>query len=384
MDSYKVCSFCVMDTTDPLITFDTEGRCNHCRDAEAMLATQYKPNAEGAARLEEMLVKIRASGKGKPYDCILGLSGGTDSSWMAYKSKEWGLRPLLFHIDAGWNSEIAQRNIENIVKTLNYDLFTYVVDWEEMRDLQRSYLAASLPNQDVPQDHIFFAVLFKKTREMKINYWLSGSNLTSESILPRSWGYNAMDSIQLKAIHKRFGKVPLKSYTTLSFLEYCLFYSSLKSFGGVESFSPLNLIPYNVAEAKAIMSQKFGWQDYGKKHYESRFTKFFQAHYLPVKFGYDKRKAHLSSLIVSGEISRSEALAELEKPLYDEQSLAADKAFVLKKLGYTEEDWANIMTAPTKRHQDYPNFAKLVRLERVFYRLFLKPAAKLASKVAGR
>ena len=349
-----------------------------------MLKMGYKPNEDGARELDTMLDTIRKSGQGRPYDCILGLSGGVDSSWLAYKSREWGLRPLLFHVDAGWNSEIAQKNIENIVKKLGYDLFTYVVDWEEIRDLQRAYLESSLANQDVPQDHVFFAVLFKKTQEMGIKYWLSGSNLSSESILPRAWGYSAMDSIQLRAIHKRFGNIPLKSYLTLSFWEYCRFYTSLRFFGGVQSFAPLDLMPYNVSEAKRILAEEFGWKDYGKKHYESRFTKLFQAYYLPVKFGYDKRKAHLSSLIVSGEITRKEALAELEKPLYDEASLAEDRAFVLKKLGYTEGEWKKIMALPVKTYKDYPNFGRLVRIERLTNRFILQPMFRTVRKVSGK
>ena len=214
--SYQMCTRCVMDTSDPEITFDAQGHCNHCTSALQRLEQSYFPDERGRHKLEKLLDEIRQAGKGKPYDCLIGISGGIDSSWLTYKSRDWGLRPFIFHVDGGWNAEVAERNIGRLLDHLGYELHTYKVDWAEMRDVQRAYLESSLANQDVPQDHLFFAVLFHQAAQMGIKYWLSGSNLVSESILPRAWGYMAMDARQLKAIHKRFGHVPLRTFRTLS------------------------------------------------------------------------------------------------------------------------------------------------------------------------
>ena len=361
---HQACTRCVMDTSDPEIRFDRSGVCNHCTDALRRLEQSYFPNERGEAKLAALIAEIKEAGKGKPYDCLIGISGGVDSSWLTYKSKDWGLRPLVFHVDGGWNSEIAQKNIETLLKELGYSLFTYVVDWEEMRDLQRAYLESGLANQDVPQDHVFFAVLFQKAAELGIKYWLSGSNLVSESILPQAWGYVAMDSRQLKAVHKQFGHVPLQTYKTLSFFEYCKFYNELPLLPSVRSIAPLNLMPYSVKQARETLARETGWKDYGRKHSESRFTKFFQNYYLPQKFGYDKRKAHLSSLIVAGEISRDEALVQLQEPLYDDASLRSDKEFVLKKLGYDNADWERFMAMPNTTFHDYPNWQTFIGMGR--------------------
>ena len=356
MSQYRICTRCVMDTSDPEISFDEHGRCNHCTNALARLKHSYLPNEQGKKQLEEMIQLIKNSGRGKPYDCLIGISGGVDSSWLTYKSKDWGLRPLIFHVDAGWNTEAAEHNIKALVDKLGYHLHIHTVDRDEMNDLQRAYLQSGLANQDVPQDHIFFAVLFKKAYEMGIKFWLSGENLISESILPKAWGYSALDSCQLKAIHKRFGTIPLKAYETISFIDYCRFYGNLPFFSAVRSLAPLNLMPYNTTEAKEILTREVGWRAYGRKHAESVLTRFLQNWYLPQKFGYDKRKAHLSSLIVSGEMTRDEALEALQEPLYDENSFNEDKAILLDKLGYSEDDWQRIMTLPTKAYTDYPNW----------------------------
>jgi N-acetyl sugar amidotransferase len=345
-----------MDTTDPEIIFDQAGVCNHCTNALRRLEESYFPDETGEAKLSFILDKIRKDGKNKPYDCLIGISGGIDSSWLTYKSKNWGLKPLVFHVDAGWNSEIAQKNIESLLKKLDYSLYTYVVDWEEMRDLQRAYLESGLANQDVPQDHIFFAVLFKKAAEMGIKYWLSGTNLVSESILPRSWGYYAMDSKQLKAIHNKFGKIRLKTYKTLGFFEFAKYYSDIHFINTVRAITPLNLINYSINSARETLINEIDWKNYGKKHSESIFTKFFQNYYLPEKFGYDKRKAHLSSLIVAGEITREFAINQLKEPLYQPDELRNDKEFILKKLGYTDTEWDRIMAIQNKSFSNYPNW----------------------------
>lgn len=370
--TYQVCTRCVMDTSDPEITFDAKGHCNHCTKAIADVALICLQGEQGTKKLDAMLEKIRAAGKGKPYDCLIGISGGIDSSWLTYKSKEWGLRPLIFHVDAGWNSEIAQQNIERLLKHLNYTLYTHVVDWEEMRDLQRAYLQSGLANQDVPQDHVFFAVLFQKAAELGIKYWLSGSNMVSESILPRAWGYTAMDSRQLKAVHKKFGSIPLRTYNTLSFFEYCKFYNEIPLTPSVKALAPLNWMEYSPEKARDVLTREVGWKYYGKKHSESRFTKFFQNYYLPEKFGYDKRRAHLSSLIAAGEITREQALETLKEPLYDPAELQSDKEFFLKKLGYSEDEWNRIFSLPNKTFKDYPNWSELLTMGRKVKRILRK------------
>ena len=362
--TYQICTRCVMDTSDPEIVFDEEGHCNHCTAAIGRLEQSYLPDERGQKKIEEMVAKIRQEGKGKPYDCLIGISGGIDSSWLTYKSKEWGLRPLIFHVDAGWNSEIAQQNIERLLKHLDYTLFTYVVDWEEIRDLQRAYLESSLANQDVPQDHVFFAVLFQKAAELGIKYWLSGSNLVSESILPQAWGYLAMDSRQLKAVHHQFGKMPLRTYKTLSFFDYCKFYNDVPLVPSVKAIAPLNWMDYGPEKAREVLAREVGWKNYGRKHSESRFTKFFQNYYLPEKFGYDKRRAHFSSLIAAGEMTRDEALQLLEQPLYNPAELQSDKEFFLKKLGYSETEWNRIFSLPNKSYKDYPNWEKFLSIGR--------------------
>lgn len=369
---YQICTRCVMDSSDPEITFDAKGQCNHCTKAMADVALICLQGEQGTQKLDTMLEKIRKSGKGKPYDCLIGISGGIDSSWLTYKSKEWGLRPLIFHVDAGWNSEVAQQNIERLLKHLDYTLYTHVVDWEEMRDLQRAYLQSGLANQDVPQDHVFFAVLFQKAAEMGIKYWLSGSNMASESILPRAWGYTAMDSRQLKAVHKKFGNIPLRTYNTLSFFEYCKFYNEVPLTPSVKALAPLNWMDYRPENAREVLAREVGWKYYGRKHSESLFTKFFQNYYLPEKFGYDKRRAHLSSLIVAGEITREQALETLKEPLYDPAELQSDKEFILKKLGYSEDEWNRIFSLPSKTFKDYPNWSELLTMGRKVKRILRK------------
>ncbi|MCL2122744.1 MAG: N-acetyl sugar amidotransferase [Desulfovibrionaceae bacterium] len=371
--AHQICTRCIMDTSDPEIRFDAEGRCCHCTDALARLEKFYLPDARGEQRLAALIAEIKTAGKGKAYDCIIGLSGGADSSYLAYKSGEWGLRTLIFHVDGGWNTEQAQKNVEKLAARLGYDLHVHTVDWEEMKDLQVAYLRSALANQDVPQDHLFFAVLFREAEKAGIRYWLSGSNLVSESILPLAWEYTAMDSRQIKAVHTTFGSRPLRSFPLLSFFEYCKFYGDLPLFQTVRTIKPLNLIPYDVFKARQEMTDAFGWQDYGKKHDESRFTKLFQNHYQPRKFGYEKRRAHFASLIISGVMTRERALAEMEKPLYDPAELEADIAHVCERLEISRSDWESFMALPNRHYTDYPNHEGLIRLGRRVKRLIVKP-----------
>ena len=272
---YRICKRCVMDTSDAEITFDADGYCNHCSGAIATLSTAVLHGEKARQTLSSMVDKLHAVGKGKPYDCLIGLSGGVDSSYLAYKCKEWNLRPLLFHVDGGWNTPQSEHNVQAIADYLGYPLERYVVNWDEMRDLQRAFLLSGVPNQDIPQDHLFFAVLFAMAKKYNISYWLCGFNYISESILPQSWGGYAMDAIHLTAIHKRFGSRELKTYPILPLEDYRRYYLKIGK-QDITRIDPLNFMPYNPLEARQELIEKCGWQDYGSKHSESVFTRFFQ------------------------------------------------------------------------------------------------------------
>jgi len=341
-----------MDTTDPAIGFDDQGNCNHCANALARAKTIWFPNEEGEKKLIAIAEKIKKEEKNKEYDCIIGLSGGVDSSYLAYKVVELGLRPLVVHVDCGWNSEMAVQNVENIVKKLGLDLHTHVVDWQEMRDIQLSYFKANIANQDVPQDHAIFAALYSYAVKNNIKYVFNGSNFATECILPKAWGYNALDFKNLKSIHKKFGTRKMKRYPHVTFFKRYIYFSFIRTMNIVKA---LNLMPYDKNEAIEIMQKELNWQYYGGKHHESRFTKFFQAYYLPHKFGYDKRRAHLSSLIVSDQISRAAALEEIAIEIYPEDSHIEDMEYVAKKLGVSLEEFQEIIDMPNKSYQDYDN-----------------------------
>lgn len=350
--AYQICTNCIMDTSDPEIVFDEEGVCNHCKRFESKLKPIWFPNAQGKEKLNKIITQIQESSRNNEYDCIIGLSGGVDSSYLAYvlRTEYPDLRILAVHVDGGWNSELAVHNIENIVKNLEIDLHTEVINWEEMKDLQLAYFKSQLANQDVPQDHAFFVTLYRVAEQYGIKYFLTGGNIATESILPSAWGYNATDGIQLKDVHKKFGKIELKSYKTFNSFKKLVYYPYVKK---MKTVRVLDLLPYNKDEAKAIIMENINWRDYGGKHHESRFTKFFQAHWLPTKFGYDKRRAHLSSLVVAGQLSRDDALIEIQKPLYDENELMEDKEFLAKKMDLTLDEFNEIMAQPNKTFMDY-------------------------------
>ena len=362
---YQICTCCVMDTTDPEIDFDEHGVCNHCRNFEQNIKPMW-PSLEGdQAKLDAMIQTVKTYGKGKRYDCIIGLSGGVDSSYLAVKVAEWGLRPLVVHVDAGWNSELAVMNIEQICRRLGFDLVTHVVDWEEMRDMQVAFLRSNLANQDVPQDHAFFAALYGYAEKSGIKYVINGSNFATESILPAAWGYDAMDATHVKSIHARFGTRSRGDFPIVSFFDLYVKYPFILK---MEVLRPLNLLPYNKEEAIQILEKDYGWRYYGGKHYESRWTRFFQAYYLPYKFGYDKRKAHLSSLVVSGQISRSDALEALQVPLYDPKLLVEDKIFIAKKLGISVSEFEALVDQPVHHFSEFPNHQRKRRLAVWLYR----------------
>lgn len=349
---YQRCVKCVMDTTDTFIQFDQSGVCNHCKYFENNVKPAWFDNAEGKQLLDERILEIKEYGKNKEYDCIIGLSGGVDSSYVAVKVAEYGLRPLVVHVDAGWNSELAVKNIEQIVSGLGFDLVTHVIDWEEMQDLQLAFLRSNVANQDVPQDHVFFAALYNYAMKSDIRYVISGGNYATESILPQLWGYNAMDVRHVKSIHKRFGSKKLKTFPCISFFNYYFYYPHIKK---MQIITPLNYMSYHKDDAIKFLEDNYGWRYYGGKHHESRWTRFFQSYYLPVKFGYDKRKAHLTSLILANHISRDDAIEELNKPFYDESSISDDIAYVSKKLGISTVELESLISEPPRYYKEFPN-----------------------------
>lgn len=351
---YQMCTVTVMDTTDPDIWFDADGVSSHVINFRQRKQAEVEAAQAGnrLADLDSLFAQVREKGKGKPYDCVVGVSGGVDSSYLILQAVKHGLRPLAVHFDSGWNSELAVDNINNIIQKLDLDLYTDVVDWREMRDLQLSFFKASVANCDIPTDHAFPSVAYQQADKYGIKSILSGSNLASESILPTSWGYDASDARHVKGIQKQFGTVPLSTYPLLGLFKRHGWYETVK---GIKTLRPLNLMPYRYDEAKQVITDELGWRDYGGKHYESVFTRYFQGYYLPHKFGIDKRKAHYSSLILSGQMTRDEALAKLAEPTYDEKLREQDHAFIAKKLGVSVEELEAIFARPVADHLDYPN-----------------------------
>jgi N-acetyl sugar amidotransferase len=347
---FRRCSVSVFDTLDdPSMEFDSEGRCNYYYDYQRTAAANLVLGTRGREELEKLAARIRREGKGKPYDCIIGLSGGVDSTYVAWLANELQFRPLAVHFDNGWNSEIAVSNIEKVVKKFGWDLHTLVVDWDEFRDLQRAYLQASVIDVEVPTDHAIAATLFRLAGKWKIPYVLSGSNVATEAVIPPHWIFNKLDHLNLLDIHRQFGTIPLKTYPLFDTVSK----KRVIHIGGARSVSLLNLADYDYSRAKHTISTGLGWVDYGGKHHESIFTRFYQCEILPRKFGVDKRKAHLSNLIFSGQLTQSEALQRLEDPACTEQTLNSDRQFVLKKLGFTESQFNQLMSVPPRSHLDF-------------------------------
>lgn len=351
---YQRCVRTIMDTTDPDIWFDDNGVCSHVLRFEAQMADDVR-RAQTGERLRELgdlVAKIKSAGKGKPYDCIIGVSGGVDSTYLALRAVQLGLRPLAVHFDSGWNSELAVDNIHNLVTRLGLDLYTQVVDWREMKDLQLSFFKASVANADTPTDHAFGWVAYTQAKKYGIKYVLSGANYASESVLPEAWGYDSGDAKHVKAIQKRFGSVKLKTYPLMGLVQRHVWYPLGRR---IKTVKPLNLMPYVYKDAKRAITEELGWRDYGGKHYESVFTRYFQGHYLPRKFGYDKRLAHYSSLILSDQMSRDEALGLLETANYPEALRKQDHEFIAKKLGVSVAELEEICDRPPVHYSAYPN-----------------------------
>lgn len=349
---YQICTRCVMDTSDAKISFDADGVCDHCRTFDTDIVPNWHTDARGRKELDEMVAQIKEAGKGRDFDCIIGMSGGIDSSYLTYIAKEeLGLRPLVFHVDAGWNSQEAVNNIERLIDQLGLDLYTEVIDWEEMRDLQLAFFKSGVPHIDTPQDHAFFATMYKFAEEHKVNYILTGANLSTECIRnPLEWMYYQSDSIQLKDIHRQYGTRPLRNFPTTSILRHKIWLPYVK---GIRVVRPLNYVPYDKAESMRLLVDKFGWQPYPQKHFESRFTRFYEGYWLPAKFGYDTRRVQFASLIVTDQMTREEAIEKLKAPALDEATVRQEFEYVANKLGITTDELQGYFDAPNRTFRDF-------------------------------
>lgn len=350
---YKRCTRCVMDNaSDTTITFDEQGHCNYCNDVLRRRENEYFPNEEGKKKLEAMMSKLKKEGEGKKYDCIVGVSGGLDSSYILYLGYQYGLRMLAVHIDDGLDTEIAKQNIAKLCQKAGVELINVCPDKEQYADLTLAFFKASVPNLAMPQDNLLFQALHDITKQYNIKYSLSGANFAQESILERSTGINAMDKTHILAIHKRFGTKPMDKLRVGNLWSA---YIGWRYFSKITMLYPLNYLDYNKERVLAELKEFSDYNYYGGKHYESILCRFLQCYYLPKKYNFDKRKSHLSSLIVDGQMTREQALEELKKPAYLSQELQEqDLNFLANYFQITREEFDRIIALPAKQHSDYP------------------------------
>lgn len=357
---YQQCTRCMMDTSDPNITFNEEGLCSYCQNYDKNIKPYWKPNENRFDELERIASQIREAGKGHDYDCILGLSGGADSSYLAYIAKEiMHLRPLALVIDTGWNLNVAVENIERIVKGLDIDMWTIVINWKEMADLQLAMFKAQVSGQDLVQDHAIFAGLYNYAVEHHIKYVLTGSNSSTEFIRPPVEFIPMNDLRAMRDIDKKFGTIPLKTYPQCDMFKYRLLYRYVY---GMKRIYPLDYVVYDKAEAMKLLHEKYGWESYANKHYENVFTRWYEGYYLPHKFGYDTRRNVLSNQILAGTMTREEAKKILEQPPYDPDQMEEDKEYIAKKLGVSTEEFVKIIEGENKTIYDYKNEQGLIHL----------------------
>jgi N-acetyl sugar amidotransferase len=343
-----------MDTSDSRIVFNDDGVCDHCIAFNRDVFPHWHPDETGAAKFQQIVERINTSGRGRDFNCILGMSGGLDSSYLLHLAvSEFGLRPLVFHVDGGWNTDIAVHNIQMLVDKLGLDLYTEVINWEEMRDFQLAFIKSGVPHLDIPQDHAFIATLYHFANKHGIKYILNGGNYSTECVRnPLEWLYYGTDMAQLRDIHRQFGTVPLRTYPFSSIL-FHKFY--LRYIRGVQVVKPLNLLPYTKQHASSVLYERYGWRAYSQKHFESRFTRFYEGFWLPTRFGYDTRRVQYSSLIQTGQMTRGEALENLSKPAYDPTTIEEDFEYVATKLGITVDELRGYHRMPLKTYRDYRN-----------------------------
>jgi len=344
-----------MDTSDPDIRFDVSGVCHHCHEYDRLVRERLLTGSARDAALKSIVAQIKADGASKPYDCVIGVSGGVDSSYVAYLVKQLGLRPLAVHLDNGWNSELAVSNISNLLRILNIDLQTHVVNWEEFKDIQVAMLRASTPDSEIPTDHAIVALMRQAAERIGARHIVTGCNIRTETHLPAAWSQGHWDWKYIRSIHRRFGRRPIRTFPHMTFLQ-------LRRFLQRQVLTDvLDYIDYVKSDAKALLVRELGWRDYGGKHFESIYTRFYQGYILPKKFGFDKRRSHLSSLICSGEITRGSALEELKQEPYPVELQREDREYTIKKFGLTEAEFEAILRTPPKTFWDYPSYAKTFR-----------------------
>lgn len=351
---HRICTHCVMDASDAAITFDAAGVCDHCNSFKNDVLPNWHTDERGRQALVRVVADIKQSGKARDFDCILGLSGGLDSSYMLHLIvTEFGLRPLVFHVDGGWNTDIAVNNIQMLVEKLGLDLYTEVINWEDMRDFQLAFFKSGVPHLDIPQDHAFIATLYHFSNKHGIKYIMNGGNYATECVRnPLEWLYYGTDMAQINDIRRRFCTRPLKDYPFSSILYHKAYLQYLK---GIKVVKPLNMLPYTKEIAVETLSRLYGWKSYPQKHFESRFTKFYEGYWLPTRFGYDTRRVQYSSLILTGQMARAAALEKLEVPAYDPETIDEEFEYVATKLGITVEELRSYHAMPLKSYRDYRN-----------------------------
>ena len=348
------CSNCLMDTSDPTISFDDQSLCSFCIASKTWDFVKVNSEANNI-KIESMVDSIKKNNSKSEFDCLIGISGGVDSSYLALLAVDWGLKPLFVHVDAGWNTNVANQNINNLLDSINQELYTVVVDWNSVRESQIAFLKSGVANQDVPQDYLFTRHILNVARKFGVKSILSGSNMATESILPKEWGYDAQDPVHIKSIHKAF----LSDNQDRIEVDGLIKSRLIRTFGKIEVHRPLNLVPYSRNNALKTLENYCDWQNYGPKHFESRWTRYFQGYFLPLRFGYDKRKPHLSSRILSGELTKAQAEIEMSNSNYDIETLSEDEIFICNKLNLTHAAFLEFKNLPLGHFSDYPNVERI-------------------------
>lgn len=364
---YQICTHCIMDTSDEDIEFDEHGRCNHCKDFE-MVLSQPRFNSNSKAQLDMLIRRVKEKGRNRKYDCLLGISGGVDSCYTVYLCKQWGLRPLVMHMDNGWNSEIAVANVKKVVDKLGVDYVSYVLDWNEFREVQLAFLKSSIVDLELPTDLAIPGSLYKTAVKYNIPFLISGGNYSGEGILPLTWGYHVLKDAKLyRYIVKKYGSINRIKVPYVGLWDEIYY----KFFKGIRNLYPLNYVDYNKDDAREFLKKEFGWQDYGGKHHESKITGFWQSFAMPVKYNMDYRRATLSSQIVSGQITRVAALKEIQSLPYVSEKIEADKLYIAKKYNISIDELNQYLNLPPKTYKDFPNQKELILKFYNWYRRFL-------------
>lgn len=360
-NDYQICANCIMDTSDPSISFDNKGYCDFCNNYYTEIQPNWHPNDVGVQKILPIIEKIKKEGEGKDYDCLIGISGGLDSSYVTYAAvKKFGLRPLMFHCDTGWNSDLGVSNIQCIIEGLNLDLVTEVINWQEMKDLQRAFFKSQVPFVDTPQDLALFSALYKFAVKNKFKYVITGGNYSTEVVRESiDWTYFSTDTKHVKDIQKKFGEIELKTFPMVDILMYKTIYRWIH---GMRVVKLLDSIPFIKKDAIKELNTLFGWQEYPQKHYESRFTRFYESYWTPKKFGFDKRRAYFSSEILTGQMTREEALNKISSSQLDDETMQKEFEYVAKKLDFTVEEFKEIFNSPNKAFREYKNNYFLITL----------------------